>query len=220
MPAGVTSATFDVYGAAGGDSPAIGFLPGGAGGGGGHVQATVALTPGVTLNLRVGGQGDDGFASPNPFDGTLTAAGGFNGGGTTSDTCSGCAFLLGGAGGGASDVRSAGDGLADRLLVAGGGGGAGTWGDGGDSATAGATVSGSLGGPPITCSGGAGGRWSARVRRALARTAKATTLAVVQKAATASHSLAQAAAAAAARVASTGGPELGRRRWLRLPESD
>ena len=46
---GVTSATFDLHGAAGGSFAPIGFLPGGSGGKGGHVQATVALTPGATL---------------------------------------------------------------------------------------------------------------------------------------------------------------------------
>ena len=163
VPAGVTSATFDVYGGAGGDVTPVGLLGGGSGGQGGHVQATVALTPGASLNLRVGGRGGDSVVSPNPFNGTLTVAGGFNGGGSTGVTCGGCGFVLGGGGGGASDVRTAGDGLADRLLVAGGGGGAGTGGisgvtgDGGDSATAGASATSSLGGPPITCSGGAAG---------------------------------------------------------------
>jgi hypothetical protein len=63
---------------------------------------------------------------------------------------------LGGAGGGASDVRTSGDGLANRLLVAGAGGGAGTGGantndpgDGGDSATVAKSVTGD-----VTCSGG------------------------------------------------------------------
>jgi hypothetical protein len=34
-------------------------LPGGAGGKGAHLQATVALTPGATLKMRVGGKGED-----------------------------------------------------------------------------------------------------------------------------------------------------------------
>jgi hypothetical protein len=162
VPAAVTSATFDVDGAAGGSLAAVGLLVGGAGGKGGHVQATVALTPGDTLNLRVGGQGEDGLLSPKPFSGTLTVAGGFNGGGTNSFTCpSNCVFALGGAGGGASDVRTAGDGLADRLLVAGGGGGAGIGGDpgqpgdGGGSATAAPSVTSTF--FERTCSGGGAG---------------------------------------------------------------
>ena len=75
------------------------------------------LTPGETLDLRAGGQGEDAFVAPSPG--------------------------VGGAGGGASDVRTVGDGIADRLLVAGGGGGAGPGGgdpgqlgDGGGSDTA------------------------------------------------------------------------------------
>ena len=162
VPAGVTSAVFDVYGGAGGSYVAV---PGGSGGLGGHVQATLTLTPGATLYLRVGGQGADGLGEPGPFDGTLTAAGGFNGGGTNTITCSGCSFVLGGAGGGASDVRSASDGLADRLLVAGGGGGGGIGtfdpspqpGDGGDSAATAPSLTSEFGGPSITCSGGGAG---------------------------------------------------------------
>lgn len=166
VPAGVTSAVFDVYGAAGGSFTDLsGVLNGGSGGKGGHVQATVALTPGATLHLRVGGHGIVGgeaefFATP----GTLTAAGGFNGGGTASVTCSGCATAVGGAGGGASDVRTSADGLDDRLLVAGGGGGAGVGGrsagvvaDGGDSAGTAPTLTEPFGGPSVTCTGGGAG---------------------------------------------------------------
>ena len=175
VPAGVTTATFDLYGAAGG-SYAIGS-PGGVGGKGGHVQASVDLTPGDTLNLRVGGQGEDAFVAPSPFVGTLTAEGGFNGGGDNSIGCSSdCGGLnMGGAGGGASDVRTGGDGIADRLLVAGGGGGAGPggdpdqFGDGGGSDTAAPSVTttfpSAAAGPrasipnegPETCSGGGAG---------------------------------------------------------------
>src|SRR5262245_57882988 len=49
VPAGVNSAVFDVFGAQGGNYPA-GGVPGGVGGHGAHVQATLALTPGETLN--------------------------------------------------------------------------------------------------------------------------------------------------------------------------
>jgi hypothetical protein len=158
VPAGVTAAVFDVFGASGGSLAPVDVQPGGAGGKGGHTQGTVALTPGATLDMRVGGKGTDGFTA-GPINGTVTAAGGFNGGGTNSITCTGCAFVLGGAGGGSSDVRTSGDALTDRLLVAGGGGGAGLGaagpdpGTGGDSASDAKSVS--LAGS--TCSGGHAG---------------------------------------------------------------
>src|SRR5215218_6262630 len=72
VPAGVTSAVFDVYGAAGGNLAPDG-VPGGSGGKGGHVQATVALAAGATLNMRVGGAGQDG-AHFREFSGTATIA--------------------------------------------------------------------------------------------------------------------------------------------------
>src|SRR5215204_7160353 len=50
VPAGVTSAVFGLYGAQGGNFAPLDFLPGGSGGKGGHVQATVTLTPGAMLN--------------------------------------------------------------------------------------------------------------------------------------------------------------------------
>jgi len=142
VPAGVTSAVFDLFGAQGGNFAPLNNFPGGAGGKGGHVQATVALTPGATLNMRVGGKGSDSVAFIGPF----TVVGGFNGGGTNSATCVGCNYTLGGAGGGSSDVRTSADALANRLLVAGGGGGAGAGsitndpGAGGNSATAAKSV--------------------------------------------------------------------------------
>jgi len=172
VPAGVTSAVFDLYGGQGGNVAAGSYgdsLPGGAGGEGAHVQATLGLTPGATLYLRVGGQGGDGLVNAlGPF----TAAGGFNGGGTTSFTPGG-GGIAGAGGGGSSDVRASGDALANRLLVAGGGGGASAGGanstdqgSGGNSATAAKSVTGSSFSlpllPPITstCSGGGAGTLS------------------------------------------------------------
>src|SRR5262249_43451824 len=126
VPAGVTSAVFAVYGAQGGNYATMGNEPGGSGGKGGAVVATLALTPGATLNMRVGGKGSDALRASAPF----TVRGGFNGGGTNS-----CVVLpgvsactLGGAGGGSSDVRTSADLLANRLLAAAGGGGAGAGG--------------------------------------------------------------------------------------------
>jgi hypothetical protein len=96
-PAGVTQATFDLYGAQG---SGIAYLSGGRGG---QVTATLPVIPGATYQILVGDQ----------F--------GFNGGGI-----GGRGTSQGGAsGGGASDVRAGAFGLADRLLVAGGGGGSG-----------------------------------------------------------------------------------------------
>jgi Glycine rich protein/RTX calcium-binding nonapeptide repeat (4 copies) len=101
VPAGVTEATFDLYGAQG---------SGLAAGLGGRATATISVTPGASIQVNVGGQG-----------GTL-GAGGFNGGGNATppdgDNIEG--------GGGASDIRIGGTALTDRLLVAGGGGGQGT----------------------------------------------------------------------------------------------
>lgn len=98
VPYGVSSATFNLYGAQG-----HGFGPGtGAQGGrGGWARTTIAVVPNSQISVRVGGQGG-------------TNTGGYNGGGAG-------AF----GGGGATDIRISGDGLTDRVLVAGGGGGGG-----------------------------------------------------------------------------------------------
>ena len=151
VPQGVTSASFDVQGAQGGSG-------GGAGGSGGRAVDTLTVIPGAVVDVRVGGDGENG---------------GFNGGGS------------GGAsvGGGASDIRIGGSALSDRVLVAGGGGGGGlapngsgggggglTGEDGtlGCCATGGAggnqdgtTGSGLLGsgGSSLTGGGGGGGYW-------------------------------------------------------------
>jgi|HubBroStandDraft_2_1064218.scaffolds.fasta_scaffold11398_4 hypothetical protein len=66
---------------------------------GGGVDAQISVTPGERLRVFVGGES------------------GFNGGGSAAS--------YGLPGGGASDIREGGDGLANRILVAGGGGAAG-----------------------------------------------------------------------------------------------
>ncbi len=112
IPEGVTGdATFDVYGAQGGSRT----FPGGLGG---RAMATFPISPGMTFELLVGGQGAPGGDGFSPC---RSNAGGFNGGGAGGDDGGGCA---GSGGGGASDVRLGGSGLAQRILVAGGGGGA------------------------------------------------------------------------------------------------
>jgi hypothetical protein len=103
VPSGITEVYFDVRGAQGGGT---------SGGQGGIDTGTMTVTGGSNLIVRVGGQGTLG----------LTAAGGFNGGGSTSagDTAPG-------SGGGASDIRLNADTLAARVVVAGGGGGQSTY---------------------------------------------------------------------------------------------
>lgn len=100
VPAGVSSARFVLMGAQGSD---YAYARGGLGG---QTAATVALTPGMTLNVTVGGAG--------------SFIGGFNGGGTSVVQNY---IYQGGGGGGASDIRIAGNALSNRVLVAGGGGG-------------------------------------------------------------------------------------------------
>lgn len=112
VPAGVTQATFDVYGAVGGD---LNFNLG-PGGSGGRATATLLVTPGDTITIVVGGAGENvDVCQDDPPEG------GFNGGGDGGNSvCDGA------AGGGASDVRVGGTALTDRVLVAGGGGGTST----------------------------------------------------------------------------------------------
>jgi hypothetical protein len=128
VPAGVTEATFELLGAAGGRG--IFNEPPGFGG---KAVATIDVTPGEVLQVMVGGKGFDRSSSG---DSTVSGKGGFNGGGhggvwTPSDceqSVSNCVTYTGGGGGGATDIRRDDDhnstySLAERLLVAGGGGG-------------------------------------------------------------------------------------------------
>ncbi len=108
VPPGVTSLTFDVQGATGGNDDYSGAPNPGNGG---RMQGTLAVTPGATMYVNVGGAGGNGTVSGG--------AGGFNGGGNSNYYFFGC----GGAGGGASDIRLGGSALANRIVVAGGGGG-------------------------------------------------------------------------------------------------
>ena len=167
VPAGVTSATFTLYGAEGAAQGA-GIAKAGVGA---EVTATVTVTPGTVLQVNVGQVGGVGES--------------FGGGGSGYSAAGG-----GGGGGGASDIRApASDGtypLANRLLVAGGGGGGGvdavdgstlanTGGTGGNADTAGgkglslvlngAGIDAGAGGAAGTTtgpgSGGAGGQFTA-----------------------------------------------------------
>ena len=102
VPAGVTSARFDLSGASG---AAAGGSKGGLGG---ETKATIAVTPGESLNIEVGAAGYPHLGGEGCMSNTFAC----NGGG----------------GGGASAVRRGGVAPYDydkRVLVAGGGGGAG-----------------------------------------------------------------------------------------------
>ena len=145
VPAGVTEASFDLFGAEGG-SGVPEFSRGGLGG---RARAELALTPGASVTVVVGGKG--GFdPACNP---QVPPAGGVNGGAAGGRGAS-CGH---GGGGGASDVRIGGTDLDHRVLVAGGGGGAANVSIGGNTADGGAGggLSGEAGGPVGT--GGSGG---------------------------------------------------------------
>jgi Glycine rich protein len=115
VPAGVTSATFEAFGAQGGHVDAD------TGGLGGEAKMTGSVSAGQVIEIVVGGAGG-------------VPVGGFNGGGAGGAGGAGPSIpdsgFSGAGGGGASDVRIGSCaallscGLADRVLVAGGGGGA------------------------------------------------------------------------------------------------
>jgi hypothetical protein len=116
VPQCATSITIDAYGAQGGSGTQVGGL-------GGRAVGIRAVTVGTTLTVVVGGVGQN-----VPTTGNVNGfAGGFNGGGAVREytTWTGQTEGASGTGGGASDVRSGGTALANRIIVAGGGGGAG-----------------------------------------------------------------------------------------------
>ena len=102
VPVGVINITILAAGAEGGFG---GVTVGGIPGLGGRTTATVAVTPGASLTVLVGGKGQDGRPD-------FVTGGGFNGGGDSTGD--------GGGGGGASSVR---DGATPLVVVGGGGGG-------------------------------------------------------------------------------------------------
>jgi len=140
VPAGITQIVVDAYGAQGG------AVSGGgpAGGLGGRAAATIPVTPGEVLEVRVGGAGTNGTAGS-------TSAGGFNGGGI-GNFCgsSGSPMGAGGGGGGASGVRRAGS----DVVVAGGGGGAGAQSNGGAGGAGGGLTGGRVDVESFTGGGG------------------------------------------------------------------
>jgi hypothetical protein len=88
------------------------------GGLGGQTTGDVFLTAGQTIEIYVGGAGEDRLGD-HPYPSCSVALGGFNGGGNSLSAGNST------GGGGASDVRLGGSTLNDRIIVAGGGGGAG-----------------------------------------------------------------------------------------------
>jgi Glycine rich protein len=124
---------------------------GGLGGRGAEVSGNLEVTPGQTLYVEVGGNGESSVEG---------SAGGFNGGSLGG--------IGAGGGGGASDIRLSprSEGLAvdTRLIVAAGGGGGGGEGEtaggaGGDAESSGETSAGvnEGGGPGTASTGGSGG---------------------------------------------------------------
>ncbi len=122
VPTGVTEVTVTALGAEGGNNIITNIPNLQQPGKGGQVSGTLAVTPGETLYIYVGGEGGD----YNNGGGQ----GGFNGGG--SGVAPGWGPGGGAGGGGATDLRQGGQTLADRVLVAGGGGGGADRGNGGD----------------------------------------------------------------------------------------
>lgn len=133
---------------------AAGAKGGGSNGGNGAVcGGNIAVTPGQTLNIYVGGMGIQGNNS-----------GGWNGGGTGWASTNGNTQYSSWGGGGASDVRIGGTALANRVIVGGAGGGRGggsspvCGGPGGcNTGTAGCNTYGQGGGGGTQTAGGAGG---------------------------------------------------------------
>ncbi len=111
VPSGVTGIYVDCQGAKGGDS----YSSYGKGGCGGRVTCNVAVTPGMSVYVFVGGQGQPGKSCCT----TGALLGGWNGGGNSGT------YYYGASGGGASDIRLGGTALSNRVVVSGGGGGGG-----------------------------------------------------------------------------------------------
>ncbi|MDA8202860.1 MAG: fibronectin type III domain-containing protein [Chloroflexi bacterium] len=168
VPSGVSSLHVVAVGAPGGS----GYWNAGAGGHGAIVSGDLAVTPGETLYVEVGGAGGAGWLG--------YGSGGWNGGGRGGYNVNGN-IPYGGGGGGGSDIRTisradAGS-LDSRLVVAGGGGGGDDWGvsggnagssgaDGGDNAVgggAGTLSSGGTGGAGYPAGSGNGSNGAASV---------------------------------------------------------
>jgi hypothetical protein len=112
VPAGVTSVVIDAVGPSGAPY-------GGSGGGtGSHIRGTLAVTPGQTLQVNVGGCGLESSVGTSP------GLGGWNGGANGGFTVGAGTGNAGNGGGGMSDVRQGGTAWANIVIAAAGGGGA------------------------------------------------------------------------------------------------
>ncbi len=148
VPMGVVEVVVAAVGGAGGASCSCSAGKA-AGGHGAAVDATVPVTPGETLYVEVGENGEVNGGNFN--------AGTFNGGGSAADFGGN---LVSGQGGGATDVRTVamadGSTLNSRLVVAGGGGGAGgTY--GAAAVSAGGNAGASAAAAQAACTAGGGG---------------------------------------------------------------
>jgi IPT/TIG domain len=165
VPAGVTTLDVLLVGAAGARGPSSPPGTGGQGGFGAQLSGTIAVTPGNTLFVEVGGPGSPlGAASFNGGGGSIGGSGG--GGASDIRTCSisgvACPGIFGslltrlvvaagGGGGGGAGVTSSGAG------GNGGGGGAGVGVFTSGGGTAGEAVNGAAGGGGGGPAGGIGG---------------------------------------------------------------
>lgn len=114
---------FELWGAAGGDARVVNTatVVANSGGAGGFASGSKYLKAGQSVQIRVGGRGEDAPTGSKSY-----GKGGYNGGGNGGTELSGESYPENGAGGGgATDVRT-GPNATDRFIVAGGGGGAGS----------------------------------------------------------------------------------------------
>ena len=139
VPAGVNSITFKGWGAGGGG----GQSTGGIGGGGGFVEEALSVTPGETLNIKVGGGGiyegaggsqKGGGGGWTSIDRAATYLAGAGGGGGSGDNTGGQAGAGGGTTGGSP---ASGTGVQATGGTQSAGGTAGTGGGAGSSLTGG-----------------------------------------------------------------------------------
>ena len=147
VPAGKTSATIYIWGAAGGGDPY-----GNSGGAGAFITGIMPVTPGVTYYIVVGGGGRGLYDYPALY----VNPGGYGGGGT--------GYYAAGGGGYSGIFSGLTPAQGNTLLLAGGGGGAGPGGYGGSAAWSGTAqagggggVAGSAGQGATTSAGGAAG---------------------------------------------------------------
>jgi hypothetical protein len=127
VPVGVTSITVNLRGAQGGRGANDGIGTGASGGSGGMVTGTLAVTPGETLTIYLGGAGVDGTLASGAGGGVGgSGSGGVYGGGRGGNAGTGGSSGGGGGGGGAAVLMRG----TTVLAVAGGAGGGGGAGNG------------------------------------------------------------------------------------------